>query len=388
MSSGGDEVVKREQQQSISQPWAPTQPLLGGIISQLSGIGTAPTGDQLEQIHRLKSAAGNIPNFGGAGADAVTNALRTSTTPQQGLLSGSFGNLFNQLQPFASGANTDPMSNPYTKQMLATLNNDITNQVNGQFAAAGRDLSPANSQALARGLSQGEGGLLANMFQQNTANQLGAANSLFGAGGSTAGGLTGQQLAALQAQQSGINAAGMIPGLYTGPASAGLGAANTAYGLPFQNIGMLSGLVNPMAGLGGQTSGGGTSTTTQPQNTMSNVIGAGLGGIGLLGGTGAFGSSGWLAPAAAALFTGSDIRIKEDIAPIGLLHDGSNVYSYRYKGDPSGRTHIGLMAQEVEQTRPDAVAELGGVKMVDYGRATENARNIGGGLLSDLMMAA
>jgi hypothetical protein len=34
------------------------------------------------------------------------------------------------------------------------------------------------------------------------------------------------------------------------------------------------------------------------------------------------------------------------------------------------------MAQDVEQVRPDAVTEIGGVKAVDYGKATEFARGL------------
>jgi len=55
----------------------------------------------------------------------------------------------------------------------------------------------------------------------------------------------------------------------------------------------------------------------------------------------------------------SDERLKEDILPVGELYDGTNVYSYRYKGDHVPR--IGLMAQEVEKTNPGAVVEIGGV---------------------------
>lgn len=62
----------------------------------------------------------------------------------------------------------------------------------------------------------------------------------------------------------------------------------------------------------------------------------------------------------------SDIRAKEDIEPVGELYDGTNIYKYRYKGDPVER--IGVMAQEVEQTNPDAVTEVDGWKTVDYGK--------------------
>jgi len=79
-----------------------------------------------------------------------------------------------------------------------------------------------------------------------------------------------------------------------------------------------------------------------------------------------------LATSVAPMF--SDERLKEDIEPVGELYDGSNVYRYRYKGDATPR--IGLMAQEVEKVRPDAVTEIAGYKAVDYGRATEYAASL------------
>ena len=63
----------------------------------------------------------------------------------------------------------------------------------------------------------------------------------------------------------------------------------------------------------------------------------------------------------------SDERVKTDIKKVGELDDGQNVYSYRYKA--GGPTQIGLMAQEVEKRKPDAVKEVGGIKAVDYGKA-------------------
>lgn len=80
------------------------------------------------------------------------------------------------------------------------------------------------------------------------------------------------------------------------------------------------------------------------------------------------------ASVALPFFLPSDKRLKEDIAPVGALNDGQTVYSYRYKGDP--RTQIGLLAQEVERVRPDAVARHpSGYRMVDYRRATRSARS-------------
>lgn len=68
-----------------------------------------------------------------------------------------------------------------------------------------------------------------------------------------------------------------------------------------------------------------------------------------------------------SLYTLSDVRAKEDIRPIGKTHDGINLYVYRYKGRPE--PHVGVLAQEAERVRPDAVGEtIEGIKGVDYVR--------------------
>jgi len=71
--------------------------------------------------------------------------------------------------------------------------------------------------------------------------------------------------------------------------------------------------------------------------------------------------AGSLAPLVAGF---SDIRIKENIEPDGTWH-GHNVYTYNFKGR-TNRSR-GVMAQEVEITRPDAVFEIDGIKHVNYG---------------------
>lgn len=65
----------------------------------------------------------------------------------------------------------------------------------------------------------------------------------------------------------------------------------------------------------------------------------------------------------------SDRRAKKNIEKVGRLK-GHNLYEYRYRGESAGETkHIGVMAQEVEKTRPDAVVRgPDGMRRVDYGR--------------------
>lgn len=102
--------------------------------------------------------------------------------------------------------------------------------------------------------------------------------------------------------------------------------------------------------------------TTQPDNS-------GMGLLGALGGNFLGGAGGEML--ADGLMTLSDVRVKKDIAPIGKLNDGTNVYEFKYNG--SDKPQIGVMAQEVERVNPAAVREIGGIKHVDYGKVAARA---------------
>jgi hypothetical protein len=163
-------------------------------------------------------------------------------------------------------------------------------------------------------------------------------------------------------------AAGGIAGVNTGQANANAGQYDQLAGLNYQTQTGI-GNANANADLAGLTASG----------NIWNAIG-GLGGMktsggGTVGGNlaSSLGSSASsLGSSIMAMF--SDERLKEDIEKVGELFDGSNVYRYRYIGDATPR--IGLMAQEVEKTRPDAVIEIGGYKAVDYGKATQYASEL------------
>lgn len=387
------------QQSSTTAPWAAAQPLLQNIIGSLGNTSTKVTPGQQQAGQTLTAEAASTPSFAAPASAGVTGLLGGGgANTYSPILSSAYSAMGSELSPLLNPSNLNPMNTPGFSTALSTVNNDITNQVNSEFAAAGRDMSPANTTALARGLSQGEGGLLAGQYNTNVSNLENAANQYFNAGNSTATGLTGFNQLGNQNILSGIGGAGAIPGLTTAPGATQLGAANTVAQQPFQNIGWLSSLAYPLGAMGGTSSG--TGTTTQQTSPWSTVIGAGLGAAGLmtgnpalmLGGLGAIGGGlpgsggntgmgGWGQP------QWSDVRLKEDVKPVGMLFDKTPVFSYRYIGDDTPR--IGLLAQDIEQRRPDAVVEFGParIKAVDYGKATERSREIGG-LLSDMAMAA
>jgi hypothetical protein len=75
-------------------------------------------------------------------------------------------------------------------------------------------------------------------------------------------------------------------------------------------------------------------------------------------------SIGQIGQAALPFLMASDERVKDKIRQVGTLHNGLPVYAYRYV--TGGPTMIGVMAQDVEQVKPEAVVEVNGVKLVNY----------------------
>jgi hypothetical protein len=354
-----DKQTTQQTQQSKTEPWAPAQDYLKAALAKISGMSTAPTAGQTAGANNLVTAAGEIPNFGATASGELGDIFNFNTLPQQGMLSSALADLTSNIGGTARGEELDPYKTPGFSDALNTLTNDITKNVKSTYMAAGRDPSGAGSFAgsLGKGLISGAAPILQSQFNTNKANQMNAANTLFGGAGSTASGITQQQMSPLTAAMQGIGLIPAVSGAYTLPATAQLDAANVQADQPLNQLLKYLSPVTSIAGLGGQTEGSGTSTTTQPHSAMSNIMGGLMGGLGLM-----------------KMFMGSDERIKENIEPVGELKDGQTVYSYNYIGDEMPQ--IGLIAQEVMEHRPDAVANIGGILHVNYATATENARRM------------
>lgn len=269
-----------QSQNSTTAPWAPTQGLLGNIINQL-GTASNSTGLTDAQNGALGTITNNSNAASGLFGPQQYNYAQSlynggGALNQAGTVNQNYQNYYNQTNPLAANTNYNPYSTPGFGDAINTLTSDITNNVNGQFAAAGRDFSGANSQALARGLTQGIAPVIQAQYNQNVQNQQNAANNLYGAGNTNAGILSGLQQQYLANQGAGLNAASGGLDLSNAGANATLAAEAQKFGIPIQNLGLLANLGIPIAGLGSQSSGNAQSSgqSTGQSNTTNQMSGA------------------------------------------------------------------------------------------------------------------
>lgn len=162
-----------------------------------------------------------------------------------------------------------------------------------------------------------------------------------------------------------------------GLASEEYGNAYNRYNIDQQNIynrlaglaGMGQAASGQLAGAGQNYAQGGTDLYTGMGNaiTSANVARAQQGSSmfnTLLGVGGQLGS--------AYLF--SDERLKENIVPLGT-ENGYPIYKFNYINIPE-KTYIGVMAQDVEKIKPEAVQEVDGMKQVNYGMIGVQMREV------------
>jgi len=296
-----------------ADPWKAAQPFIleglkdAGALYDAGGFNISPYAGQM--------VAGYDPMKAQADAgvqSAYGNALDMAGQGQQAIA--------NAMDPNARSAGWD--------QVVQNTVNSIMPGINSSFAGSGMTGSGLHAQNLAKGLSAGVADVENQAWQQGQNRALQAAGMLPQMAGmqfSAADALRAAGADRQQQQQQEISANVLQDQ-----------QAKTA------DLSAIQQYLSLVSGLGGQF---GTQTSTQSQN-------AGL--MGMLG----FGLQ-----AAPLLF--SDRRLKEDIEKVGKTDDGLNVYRYKYKGSPT--VHMGVMAQEVQKKKPEAVHKVGGFLAVDYG---------------------
>lgn len=280
MGSKGSNTTTTNQNQSQSQTYAPTgagyitnaldratsaaaQPF---AIPQAPVAGFSP--DQQQAFQQYRNAQGIAqPYFTQAANYYSPQGAQDFLNPYAANVMAGLKDVFGQ-QASQNTGNLVRTAGGIGADRIAVGQAELAKQ---QGLVAGQTLSGLYDNAVRQAQAAGAGQMGLGQAAQNAA--LTGTNALYGAG------LQQQQL-----EQMRLNA----------PYQQQLAQA----AFPYQQAQFLSGITGALApSLGGTTSGystGTTSKTAPAPSLFSQILGAGTAGVGLLGGTGAFGSDGWL----------------------------------------------------------------------------------------------
>jgi len=276
----GGQSTSTQTTQSQSAPWAAAQPALQTMLNQISaGLNnTGLTSAESSALDTLKNnaAAGNpyADQIAGYAQSLLTGG---GANAQAGNVQDNLAAYRNTLTPYANGSMVG--NNPALNAQLAQIKTDVGDSINGQFAAAGRDFSGANQMAYGRGVAAAEAPVIAAQYNQDVQNQLAAANTLYGAGNTTASLLGGMQQQYLANQGQGVTASQAALDAKNYGANATLAEEAQRRGIPVQALGLLAQIGTPIAGLGQQSSGTATGTQEMSGADQFAKIAGGISGL-------------------------------------------------------------------------------------------------------------
>lgn len=291
---GGQPSQKQTQNQSQSVnagPWAPAQPYLTQTLGQIApfiGNSANLTPGQSSALNILEAQSGGLSRYAPTLNNIANTYLQGGETGQiLGFARNTLQDAQSRLAPYTT-MDTNPYSNPAFKALTDTLQSDISNQINSQYAGAG--YSPVRTgdyaQTLGRGIAQGVAPTFLNAYQTLEGLKTGAINNLYGYGNTTAGilgNLLNQKLqfqqAGSQFGQQGINAEQM-------PYMQQLQLEAQRRGIPISNISDVAQLLLPIAqtGQSGTTTGYGQGSASLSLPLWQQILGGVSMGLGALGG--------------------------------------------------------------------------------------------------------
>lgn len=278
---GGTSTTKQTQSSTLA-PYDPANPSLQGILSGINKLvpqaGTLTSGQQ-GAIDQVVKNANGTPDYSQPINNGVTGLLNgggaTKYDPQ---ITANLDSLKNGiLGQTASGANIG--NNPALKAQIDQITTDATNSTNGAWAAAGRDGSPGNFQALGRGIASGVAPVLAAQYNTDVNNALGAATSLYGAGNTTYGLLNGTQNQANTNFTNGVGSVSTGLNAQNAAPTAAINAMAQQFNIPASQLQTLLGMVSPVAAQFGTQNGQSTGESTMSGAQQFATIAGGIGSL-------------------------------------------------------------------------------------------------------------
>ncbi|MFZ5713037.1 MAG: tail fiber domain-containing protein [Bradyrhizobium sp.] len=277
---GGTSKTTQTQTSSLA-PYEPASGALQGILGSINKLvpqaGTLTAGQQ-GAINQVISNANRTPDYSapinsgvtgllnGGGAQNNDAAIRSNLDTYRGLLT-----------PTATGANMG--QNSALKAQLDQITSDVTNQVNSQWAAAGRDGSPGSTQALARGIASGVAPVLAAQYNTDADRALNAATAMYGAGNTTYGLLNDTQSNANTNFTNGIGSVAAGLNAQNAAPTAAINAMAQQFNIPASQLQTLLGMISPVAAQFGTQNGRSEGESTMSGAQQFATIASGIGSL-------------------------------------------------------------------------------------------------------------
>lgn len=278
---GGTSKTSQTQTSQLA-PYDPANPALQGILSGVSnlvpqaGLSGAASG----ALNTIENNANTAQNTFSPSITSGTVGLLNGggATNNDGAIKQNLGMLNSGIVgQTASGANIG--NNTALKGQLDAAAADVTNNVNSQWAAAGRDGSPGNAQALARGITTAQAPIIASQYNTDTTNALNAANTMYGAGNTTYGLLNANNAQANANFTNGVGTAGNALDASNYGANATLQAEAQRFGIPAGQYQTLLGSIAPIAAQFGTNTGTSNGTSTMSGAQQFATIAGGIGSL-------------------------------------------------------------------------------------------------------------
>ena len=300
-------AVNARAEQTAQQPF---QAYTGEFVAPLTGVQQAGIG----QTQQYSEAAQPYYSQAAGLTTGATKAAQAAAAPLTGQ------QIANYMSPYTQAV-VDPTLKALRQQQAIDLQKQQAGQI--QSGAFGGDRA-GMTRAFMQGQQQlAQAQAIAPLYQQAYQNALQTAQQQqqLGLAGAQAQMAGAQQLAGIGtgAQQAGLQGAQAVIGAGTLGQQTQQALDTAKYqqflqerGYPFQVTQFLANIAEGTGALSGSTT---SSTMTQPTSFFS------------------------------------DRRLKTDIKRIGTAKNGLPLYSFKYKGDDSNTTHIGFIAQEVEDRK-------------------------------------
>jgi hypothetical protein len=324
-SSGGGGGPSSTTQTTTTQLPAYAQPYAQDLLKKGAALSEQPytpyTGQRLAEMSPEQQLGLTMTG------NRAINGSPLNTGAQAGLLSTINGDYLNPANNPGFQQTLDDLTNKYARGTAASR--DASAAMSRNFGgSAYQEMKGVDNRAFADSLNKTAGDMY-GVERNNQMQAYGMAPTLAGEDYKDAQALLGVG-DAIRNETQGVN---------------DLNYANwlEAQNHPYQQLNTLQSAITGSVGNQGTATATGPNPNAVKTNNTAQILGTGA--------------------QVASMAMKSDIRTKENIIPTGF-ENGFQTYAFNYIDEPE--RYIGVMAQEVEISHPQAVIEINGVKHVHY----------------------